>query len=255
MSMATDRPAHLLRELTQRGDPVSLDEAATLARTTVEGASRALTHLAGRGDFVKVRQRLWVRASAPVDPYKLAARVTSPYALAYGTALALHGGSAVQRTEVIIAGPHRFESFEFEGVLYRHARPWIDDGLARVSVGPEFVTVTAPERTLVECVRVPANAGGVVEVLRGAGGLPPLQSDEVLRWVDRYGEANLAARLGFVLESADRPDQELSLLAQLERRRPSATAYLQRGRRGGRLLPRWNLIVPGDLLGPRGGTS
>jgi predicted transcriptional regulator of viral defense system len=248
--MATKRPASVLREEFARGDPLSLEEAARLAGG-VSQASQALTYLAEQGVFTNVRQRLWVRSGAPVDPYRLGARVTSPYAFAYGTALALHGAGSAERSEILISSPRRFETFEFEGGAYRRVRPWFEDGRAKVTVGPEFVWATTPERTLVECVRVPTDAGGISEVLRAGGALPRLDPQKVLEWADRFGEANLAARLGFVLETVGRPREELAVLPELERRRPKAKAYLQPGTRGGRFVARWNLIVPEHLLAPQ----
>jgi predicted transcriptional regulator of viral defense system len=174
-----------------------------------------------------------------------------PYAFAYGSALALHGGTASERSEILISSEHSFAAFEHEGMAYRRAAPWLSDGCVRVTVGAEFVWTTTRERTLVDCVRVPANAGGIAEVLRGASALSPLRSRELLLWVDRYGEANLAARLGFVLEAgAQRLEQDElgDLLHELEQRRPHSKVYLERGTRGGKLLPRWNLIVAAHLL-------
>jgi predicted transcriptional regulator of viral defense system len=245
--MATPRPATLLREVFAPGDPVSLDEAATRLYGNRRAASKALTYLADKGYFVKVRQRLWVRAGAAPNPYRLGARVTSPYAFAYGSALALHGAATAERSEVLVASPHRFEAFEYDGLLYRRALPWPEDALVKVSVGPEFVWTATAERTLVDCVRVPANAGGMAELLRGASSLPPLDGKVLLRWVDHYGEANLAARLGFVLESSDLAGRDASLLEELERRRPKARIYLEPGTRGGNLVSRWNVIVPAHL--------
>src|SRR6266511_4631111 len=185
--MTTRRPATLLREAFAPGDPVSLDEAAALLHGDDRGASKALTYLADKGYFEKVRQRLWVRTGAAPNPYRLGARVTSPYAFAYGSALALHGAATAERSEVLVAGWHRFESFEYDGLLYRRALPWPpEDGLVKVSVGPEFVWTTTAERTLVDCVRVPANAGGMAELLRGVSALPDLNGEGLLRWVDHY---------------------------------------------------------------------
>jgi predicted transcriptional regulator of viral defense system len=145
-----------------------------------------------------------------------------------------------------VASTHRFEAFEYDGVFYRRALPWPGEALAKASVGPEFVWTTTPERTLVDCVRVPANAGGMSELLRGVSALPPLDRQQVLRWVDHYDEANLAARLGFVLEATEH-DRDEVLLQELERRRPTARVYLEPGARGGKLVGRWNLIVPDHL--------
>lgn len=245
--MATRRPATLLREAFAPGDPVSLDEAAARLHGNRRAASKALTYLAEKGYFEKVRQRLWVRTGIGPNPYRLGARVTSPYAFAYGSALALHGASAAQRSEVLVASLHRFEAFEYDGLLYRRALPWPEDALVKVSVGPEFVWTTTAERTLVDCVRVPANAGGMAELLRGVSALPPLDGEALLRWVDHYGEANLAARVGFVLESSDLAGRAAKLLEELARRRPQARVYLEPATRGGKLVSRWNVIVPAHL--------
>lgn len=246
--MTTKRPATLLRETFAPGDPVSLDEAAGLLGGDRRQASQALTYLARHGYFAKVRQRLWIRTGAPASPYRLGARVTWPYAFVYGTALALHGAASVERSEVLIASPRRFEAFEYEGVFYRRALPWPEDARVKVSVGPELVWATTPERTFVDCARVPANAGGIAELLRGASALGSLRPSEVLRWVEHYGGANLAARVGFVLEATGIPAADEGLLAELERRRPHARMYLEAGSRGGKLVRRWSLIVPEHLL-------
>jgi predicted transcriptional regulator of viral defense system len=245
--MATTRPATLFREVFAPGDPVSLDEAAARLYGNRLAASKALTYLAEKGYFEKVRQRLWVRSGATANPYRLGARVISPYAFAYGSALALHGAATAERSEVLVASPHRFEAFEYDGLLYRRALPWPEGALVKVSVGPEFVWTTTPERTLVDCVRVPANAGGMAELLRGVSALPRLDAEQLLRWVDHHDEANLAARLGFVLESSDLADRNTTLLEELERRTPRARVYLEPGTRGGNLVRRWNVIVPPHL--------
>lgn len=244
MPMTTRRPAVVLREAFLPGDSVSLAEAAAQVGDDEHAASKALSYLASKGYFVRVRQRLWVRAGSAPSVYRLGARVVAPYAFVYGTALALHGAKTVERSEVLIASPHRFDAFEYDGVGYRRAKPWPEGALVRVSVGPELVWATTPERTLVDCVRVPANAGGIAELMR-LSGLPALDGLQLLRWVDQYGEANLAARLGFVLESAGMSEQ--ATLLELERRRPRARVYLEAGAHGGRLVRRWNLIVPAQF--------
>lgn len=246
--MITKAPATALREALRPGDPISLKEAAKLLSTDAATISAALTHLAGRGDVIKVRKALWVRAGASADPHRLGARVIAPYAFSYGTALALHGAATTERSEVLITSPRRFDSFEHEGIRYRRTQPWTEEGRKKVSVGPEFVWVTTPEKTLVECARIPSNAGGFAELLRAAAALPRLDPQELLRWVDHYAEANLAARLGFLLENTEQREGEVAILPDLERRKPSTRIYLERGRRGGRLVRRWNLIVPSHLL-------
>ena len=244
----TTKPIPKFRDAVRPGDPVSLEEAARHFGGSLSKASASLTRLAKQGLFVRVRQRLWVRAGDPVDPYRLGARVTAPYAFSYGTALSLHGAAASERSEVLVSSPHRFDSFEYEGIRYRHTHPWFEDGSVRVSVGQEFVWATSPERTLVECARVPSNAGGVAELLRSVSGVPELDRDELLKWVDHYGDATVASRLGYLLQATERPEREVNVLPALERRRPSFPGYFDPGKRKGKLVSRWNLLVPPELL-------
>lgn len=246
--MITKPPATALRQALAPGEPISLAEAAKLLGTSTKTASAALTHLASLGDVTKVRKTLWVRTGATVDSYRLGARVVSPYAFSYGTALSLHGAAASERTEMLISSPRRFDSFEHDGIRYRLARPWTEEGRKKVSVGPEFVWVTSVERTLVECTRIPSNAGGFAELVRATPALPRLDAQRLLMWVDHYAEANLAARLGFLLETAERRQEEVAILPELEQRLPNTRIYLERGQRGGRLVSRWNLIVPSHLI-------
>ena len=103
--MITKPPATALRQALAPGEPISLVEAAILLGTSTETASAALTHLASRGDVTKVRKTLWVRTGATVDSYRLGARIVSTYAFSYGTALALHGAAATERSEVLISSP------------------------------------------------------------------------------------------------------------------------------------------------------
>jgi predicted transcriptional regulator of viral defense system len=245
--MTSKRPATVLRDALSPGDPLSLDEAAQLVGGDRRAASRALEYLVDRGDFRMVRKRLVVKAGAAADPHRLAARITQPYAFGYGSAWGLHAGAASIHTELLVTSPHRFTGFEFEGVLHRWARPWRPDGLSRVSVGREFVWVTDVERTLVDCVRVPGNAGGVSELLRSLAGYPPVRAEAVVTWVDTCNVASVASRLGFLLERAGRPFEESRLLNELERRRSRSPVYLDPTRIGGHMIARWNVIVP-DIL-------
>jgi len=245
--MTTKSPAATIRDALLPGDPVSLDEAVELTHASRQATVLALNHLVGRGDLALVRRRLWVRSGAAPDSYRLGARIAQPYAFVYGSALALHGAGSAERSEVLVSSPHRFSAFEFAGTRYRWARPWIDEGIVRVSVGTEFVRATSPARTLVDCVRIPANAGGIEDLARAIDMLPVLDDEEVMRWVDRYHEAALAARLGYLLELSGQHGPDTPLMSTLLERRPSHRIYLAQRRRGGRLVSRWNLIVPAHL--------
>jgi predicted transcriptional regulator of viral defense system len=118
-------------------------------------------------------------------------------------------------------------------------------GTRRVERQSQILRVTGPERTLVDGLRRPALAGGLEELLQSAGAFASLDLKLLSEVLERYDTARLWAAVGWFLEQRQRdfsvPD---AYLGKLELRRPAATQYLQRGQRGGRLAPRWNLVLP-----------
>ena len=108
-----------------------------------------------------------------------------------------------------------------------------------------LVRTTGPERTLVEGLRRPGLAGGAEELVVSASGFPILDLKLLEQVLARYGTASLWAAVGWFLERFQStfsvPD---AFLTRCERRRPKSPHYLERGRRGGVLAERWNLIVP-----------
>jgi hypothetical protein len=111
------------------------------------------------------------------------------------------------------------------------------------------VEFTGPERTLVDGFRQPRWVGGLEELLNSAAGFGVLDLDLLQRLLTAYGQQILWAAAGWFLEhhqaSFSVPGK---YLGRLERKRPSQPRYLERGTRGGRLIPRWNLILPRHLL-------
>ncbi len=105
--------------------------------------------------------------------------------------------------------------------------------------------VTGPERALVDCLAAPRYAGGLEEVFQSAAGIPTLDLDRLVGYLARLGQKRLYAVLGFFLESqAGRLFVPAEFFDRLARERPSSPIYLERGKRGGRLQVRWNLVVP-----------
>ncbi len=121
-------------------------------------------------------------------------------------------------------------------------------GTRRIERRGRFITVTGPERTLVEGFRRPRLVGGLEELIVSASGFPTLDFDLLLGVLRRYGNANLWAATGWFLERFQKtfhvPD---SFLKRMERRCPRSPQYMERGLRGGSLATRWNVIVPQEV--------
>ena len=107
------------------------------------------------------------------------------------------------------------------------------------------VCVTGPARTLVDCFAAPRYAGGLEEVMESGRAIAMLDLEVLEKYLDLLGERRLFAVLGFFLEQqAHRLFVPPAFLERLERRRPVSKIYLDKHQRGGRLVRRWNLVVP-----------
>ena len=123
-------------------------------------------------------------------------------------------------------------------------------GTRKIERQGKLLLTTGPERTLIEGFRRSALAGGLEELVTSAGGFAVFDlglMDEVLQY---YGIANLWAATGWFLERFQQtfhvPEE---ILTRMEKHRPQSPQYLERDRRGGVLVGRWNLILPKELIG------
>lgn len=122
-------------------------------------------------------------------------------------------------------------------------------GTRRIEHRGMLVTVSGPERTLVEGFRRPRLAGGLGELIISASGFPTLDLDLLAQILRRYGAANLWAATGWFLERFQKtfhiPD---AFLKRMERHCPRSPQYMERGLRGGPLAARWKIIVPQEIM-------
>ena len=121
-------------------------------------------------------------------------------------------------------------------------------GTRRIERRGRVLVTTGPERTLVEGFRRPKYVGGLEELIQSASGFAVLDLELLETVLGRYGVAHLWSVTGWFLEQFQQtfhvPDATLERFAA---RIPAAPQYIERGRRGGRLERRWNLIVLPEL--------
>lgn len=234
--------------------------------TSPRTRSNLLQHHARRGHIVLIRRSVWAAVPPGTkpehwspDPYAICARLAPDAIVGYHAALALHGLAYTAWSEyayLTAAAPR--PPFEWRGMTFR---PVIHPaalrrarresaGTAVIDRGGVDVRVSTPERTLVDCLHRPELAGGWEEIWRAVDGVQYLNIGAYVDYTLLLGNATTAAKAGLLLEMhrtalgvADRD------LERLETARPRAAHYLDRHTRsGGRLIARWNLIVPETML-------
>jgi predicted transcriptional regulator of viral defense system len=121
-------------------------------------------------------------------------------------------------------------------------------GTRKVEQRGRLLTVTGPERTLVDGFRRPRLCGGVEELIQSASGFPVLDLDMLNKILECYDIANLWAATGWFLERyQDNFHVSEPMLKEIKKHCPQSPQYLERDRRGGILIPRWNLILPESI--------
>jgi predicted transcriptional regulator of viral defense system len=197
-------------------------------------------------------------ATAPVDPYLVATRLAPDATLAYHAALQFWGKaySVWQRFHFVTETSTRalrFRGLEFVPVklpLPLRQLPTSERSVTEQRHAGGVVRVTTLERTLVDVLDAPSNAGGWEEVWRSLEMVEFFDLDAVISYAMKLGSALTAARVGFFLEQhRDALMVEDKHLDQLRRLRPRQPRYLDAGRKPGKFVAGWNLIVPADVLG------
>lgn len=224
-----------------------------------------LRRYVAEGRLLRVRSGLYAvvprgaeSGTAPVDPYLVATKLAPDAIVAYHAALQFWGKaySVWQRFHFFTATSTRalrFRGLEFVPVkvpLALRGLPAADVLVTEERHAGGVVRVTTLERTLVDVLDTPTNAGGWEEVWRSLEMVEFFDLDAAIAYAVKLGSALTAARVGFFLEqhreSLMVEDRHLEPLRQLRPRQPR---YLDARRKPGKLVASWNLIVPDDVLG------
>ena len=218
-----------------------------------------------QGRVIPVRRGLYATvplgsdpASASVDPYLVAAKMTDDAVLAYHTALEFHGKaySAYTRFHYVSAQrstPLQFQFHEFRRVPVPHAL--LDKGSEMFGVAKHRrsgvdIRVTNFERTLVDALERPDLTGSWEEIWRSLESVEFFDLDQVVEYVLLLDNATTAAKVGFFLEQhKDALMVEDAHLEPLRSMRPRQPHYFVRRKRNGcRWIKDWNLLIPTEIL-------
>jgi len=219
----------------------------------------------GTGRVIRVKRGLYAvvpkgldAASYIPDPFILASKMADDAVLAYHTALEFHGRaySAFNRFTFqsnCTTRPVVFKDFQFQRVtlpysLQHKGKTDIEVILAEKN-GME-IRVTSLERTLVDILDRPTLSGSWEEIWRSLESVEFFDLDRVVEYTKLLGNAATAAKVGFFLEQNKKTlmvnENNLKPLWQM---RPRQARYFDRAEsKNSRLIKRWNLIVPKEIL-------
>lgn len=233
-------------------------------RRSAETTASVLKQHVAAGHLINVRRGLYAvvpatadAATFRVDPFLLASRLTEDAVIAYHAALQLLGKAHSLSNRITYLTRHRAKPFLFQNVelvpvlvpMALRKRKDLGGGIREERRQELIVRVTGYERTLVDVLDAPEHGGGWEEIWRSLEAIEFIDLDLVVAYALRLGSALTIARVGFYLEQ----HQEALLvedrhLAALQAAAPKQPSYFERrNRRGGKLVPRWSLIVSDDV--------
>ncbi len=194
----------------------------------------------------------------PVDPYLVAGRITQDAVIAYHSAFEFHGVSYSLHHQYLYLSDQLIRPFKFNEADFI-CLPFPRSLSRQQAVQFEAISadrqglnikVTSLERTLVDVLDRPNYGGGWEEIWKTAAHIPILNLDKVIHYVNLLNNATTIAKLGFFLEYfKEYFGVDEHCLKVLEARKPRGIHYLERGKReSGKLLKRWNLVVPSYIL-------
>jgi predicted transcriptional regulator of viral defense system len=235
------------------------------ARRKATASLAALKHHIRAGNLLRVRRGLYVlvpRGQTPeslaVDPCVLASQLAPDAIVAYHAALQFHGRAHSLSRKIPFLTCTKTKPFSFRGSEFvpvpvppplRKLRGQGGGIVERVRDGVS-VRVTTLERTLVDVLDSPRHGGGWEEIWRSLESVEFFDIDAITDYVFRLDSAVAVAKVGFYLEQhRETLMVEDRHLERLRKRAPARPAYLERGKREpGKLVSRWNLVVPERVL-------
>jgi len=227
----------LVRKLAAEGDRIfDTDRAREFAPKVglSEGYLRqALHHLVRSGWLVRVRKGLYVISSAmpgtsPVHEFEIAMALVNPAAISHWSAMHYHGLTDQAPRKVFVLtttnasvprrptgdGKGREKGYRVGDTRYQFVQTKPDRyfGEEKVWVGEARVTITDPERTLIDGLSMPQYCGDFAEVLHAfmARG-EQLDMERIVGYALRL-DAATAKRLGWVLEEMGFTGEQLDAL-------------------------------------------
>lgn len=224
-----------------------------------------LNYYGKTGRLLHVRRGLYVTVPpniapqrCPVDPYLIAAKLTRDSVLAYHTALELHGRAYSARENFTYLTGYRsrplsFRGYRFQAVSFPKAlkmKHQENFGVTKFERSGVDIRVTGLERTLVDVLDRPDLAGGWEEIWRSLESVEFFDLDRVVEYTLLLDNSTTAAKVGFYLEQhRETLMVKDTHLEQLRQTRPRKPHYMARnGRKRGRLIKDWNLVVPVQIL-------
>jgi len=173
------------------------------------------------------------------NPLFIASHLVAPAYVSYWSALHFYGFTEQVPLTVFAATtkkkrPVTFRHFRFRFVAVKGHKFF---GYRREMLGDLPVLVADEAKSIVDSLDLPRYAGGIAEVAKALRhALAVVDAATLVEYANQMGNKSLGSRLGYLLESFDRPVEGLIFSTSPVKLDPARP-------RSGRTVPRWQVIA------------
>lgn len=234
---------------------------------TVKEASVAssLRYYVKNGKIITIRRNLYGVVppnqspdSVTIDPFLIAAKVTTDSVIGYHSALELLGVAYSSFGQFTYITEQKSKSFEFQGQWFQSVSPPIAfQNKANIAANIDIINrqgldlnVTNSARTFVDVLDRIELCGGWEEVYRSITNIAIVSIDEIIEYCLMLNNACLAAKVGYFLSlrqgALTISDEKLQPLLNAKPKSPLYAS--KRNREKFRLVKRWNILLPISVI-------
>ncbi|WP_148882910.1 type IV toxin-antitoxin system AbiEi family antitoxin domain-containing protein [Thermococcus aciditolerans] len=199
----------VLRKLMELGEAFTVMEAREKLGLSDKLLNYYLQELTKEGFLKRIYRGVYAVTPNPaqppvVDDFLLASLIVKPSAVAYWSALNYYGlTEQIPRTTFIQTPKKRGYPgrISIGGRRFRvvTVRPHKFFGLTTIRRGGRNVSITDPEKTLIDCLDKPQYCGGIIEVMKALRN-GAFDKETLLAYAERMGSTTVLKRLGFLSE-------------------------------------------------------
>lgn len=213
--------------------------------------SKTIKGISGRRSIYFIVEPSQEYETAQPDCFQLAAQIAPGAIICYASALMALGKSHSLLNTIYVSSDGRFRGLEYQRMKYQYVvLPKRKVFIQEFPYKGGLVRTTTLERTLVDCLRSIRYSGGFEHLYRSYEGVAYLNWEKLEDCLKHFPSPLLSARVGFFVELfKDRWGIPEKFFIHLEKIVPRyADYFLGRETKSGKLIHRWNLIVPQEVL-------
>lgn len=173
-----------------------------------DNLSEILENLVDKGLLTRIEKGKFCRQNFR-DEYVIGTFIAEDSAVAYWSALNLHGLTEQFSNTVFIQTTHKKYDKSILGASYKFVKiaPHKKIGITHNGYGNLQYPITDVEKTIVDCFDLPQHSGGYAELIRAVG-QAKLQPNKLVEYCKAVNNISVTKRIGYLVELLQIPGME-----------------------------------------------